>query len=78
MADKIRSVGELKKIISELPDDMMIECEVHKLDNTYIIEKAYTCGNMIGELILCFSIKSDWELTERDRIAFKKWCEEND
>lgn len=73
---QVRYVGELKKIINDLPDDLPIECEVHKLSNTYVIEDVYKCGNSVGESILCFTIKTDWELTERDEEAFKQWCEE--
>lgn len=70
----VRTVGNLREVIKDLPDDLTIECEVHKLSNTYVIETAYLCGNSVGEPILCLGIKTDWKLTERDEKAFDEWC----
>lgn len=78
MTNSVRSVGELKSLIKDLDDDLAIECNVHKLTNTYIIEDAYVCANSIGEVILNFDIKTDWNLTERDEKAFKEWCRQQD
>ena len=74
MTEKILDIGSLKKLIKDLPDDLPIECEVHKLSNTYIINKAYRCINAVEEPILCFEIKTDWNLTERDEKALNECC----
>lgn len=76
MTNTIRNVGELKSFIKDLDDDLPIECNVHKLDNTYILENVYVCGNSVGEVILQLDIKTDWDLTERDEKAFKEWCKQ--
>lgn len=73
---KILYVGSLKELIKDLPDDLPIECEVHKLDNTYIINDARQVYNSVDEPVLYLEIKTDWTLTERDEEAFKKWCDE--
>lgn len=72
--ENILTIGNLKEVIKNLDDDLPIECSVHKLDNTYIIEEAYLCVNMAEEPILQLDIKTDWDLTERDEKAFKEWC----
>lgn len=77
VGNNVRTVGELKEILKDLPNDLPIECEVHKLSNTYCLKTVYRCLNAIGEPILCFKIKTDWELTERDELALKKFFEEN-
>lgn len=74
MTEKILDVGSLKKLIKDFPDDLPIECEVHKLSNTYIINEAYRCINAVEEPILCFEIKTDWNLTERDEKALNECC----
>lgn len=76
--ENIRTIGNLKEVIKNLDDDLPIECSVHKLDNTYIIKEAYCCVNMAEEPILNLEIKTDWDLTERDEIAFKNWCKLQD
>ena len=78
MINTIRTVGELKSFIKDLDDDMSIECNVHKLSNTYILENVYVCDNSVGEVILQLDIKTDWDLTERDEKAFKEWCKQHD
>ena len=78
MINMIRTVGELKSFIKDLDDDMSIECNVHKLSNTYILGDVYVCGNSVGEVILQLGIKTDWDLTERDEKAFKEWCKQQD
>ena len=78
MTNTIRTVGELKSFIKNLDDDMGIECNVHKLSNTYILENVYVCVNSIEEVILQLDIKTDWDLTERDEEAFKEWCKQQD
>lgn len=75
--DDVSTVGELKEILKDLPNDLPIECEVHGLGNTYCLKTVYRCGNAVGEPILCFGIKTDWELTERDKLALKKFLDEN-
>lgn len=73
--ENILTIGNLKEVIKNLDDDLPIECSVHKLDNTYIIKSASLCGNMVEEPILELEIKTDWELTERDKKAFNEWME---
>ncbi len=74
---RICTVKDLRETIKDLPDELPIECEVHKLMNTYIIEDAYKCGNEVGEPILNLIIKSSYKLTKRDEEAFQEWCREH-
>lgn len=78
MSEQVLTVGQLKEVIKDLPNDLPIECEIHKLDYTYMIERAYCCSNEVGEPILSLYIKVNWEWTDRDEKAFKEWCKEHD
>ena len=57
MSERIRTVGELKNKIKDLPNELPIDCEVHKLSGDYYIDSVYRCGNDNGEPILIFYIK---------------------
>ena len=74
----IQTIGELKEQIKDLPNDLPIEVEIHKLGGTYVLEKIYRCCNGVEEPIVSFYVKYDWDLTERDEKAFEKWCKEKD
>ena len=71
----IQTIGDLKEKIKDLPNDLPIEVEIHKLDGTYVLDHIYRCANEVDEPIASFYVKYDWYLTDRDEKAFKKWCE---
>ena len=76
MTEYIRTIGELKEKIKDLPNDLPIEVEVHKLSGTYVLDHIYRCGNSVEEPIVSFYVKYDWDLTERDEKAFEDWCKQ--
>lgn len=78
MSEQVLTVGQLKEIIKDLPNDLPIECELHKGTHTYMVENAYRCSNEVGEPILSLYINVNWEWTSRDKKAFEEWCKEHD
>lgn len=57
---RVKNIGELKEIIKDLPNELPIEVEVHKMSGEYKIDHIYRCGNDNGEPIVSFYVKYVW------------------
>lgn len=56
----VKTIGELKEQIKDLPNELPIECEVHKSSGLYKLDHIYRCGNEDGEPIVSFYVKYEW------------------